>query len=231
MAKIKYSAFITQISGKIAGSEFLNNGSGNVVRNQSIPCDPKTIPQNRQRLKFGDVARSYNLLRYSQAMAWSDFALRFTKTDRFGDRYHPNRRSLFISLNSNRVEIYEPIIFDPPSLAYPQSIKSVSVEIIDSPEHQDMKIHILPSLKSATKLIIYATPPLKNGVFSPNPNKFRKIAVIDHTFPKNGSILHFYQAVFHMQKHFSRRIAFHFKPVSVLSGITAKESAYIYEPE
>lgn len=101
MAKIKYSALVSDMRNKLNGSVMSANRYGSYVRNKVTPVNPQTILQQQARQLFGALSSSWRSLTQVQRESWIEGAKNFPFTDIFGDTKHLSGQSLFIKLNSN----------------------------------------------------------------------------------------------------------------------------------
>jgi hypothetical protein len=73
MAKVKNS-LIGQLSGRVGGFVFTSNKSGATVRAGTIPTNPRTQVQTRQRTLFGAVSRIFRSISGANRTLWQEFA-------------------------------------------------------------------------------------------------------------------------------------------------------------
>lgn len=73
MAKVLNSP-MGQLSGRVGGFVFTSNKSGSVVRSGTIPTNPQTQVQTRQRTLFGAVSKIFRTITGAQRTLWQEFA-------------------------------------------------------------------------------------------------------------------------------------------------------------
>ena len=242
MAKFNGS-MLGKISGKTGGTQFYPSSQGNIMRISPIPVNVWTPARQRARLRMNKAVKSWALVSFEMADRWNAFASEFKHTDKVGKELIYKGREIFIMINSNRLEINEPIILEPPQKVYPENFTSINVNIIHNsllntqyplpdtqnvlpdtqysiPDTNDIRLSFDPEIHKDTKFIIYATSDLRPGVNSIKPCWYKKIAVIDSTFLSGFSIVNEYKAVFKFLSLKSNRIAFFFRPVSAMSGFS-----------
>lgn len=112
--KIKYSALVSDVSGKLNGSVAARNLGGNYLRNKITPLNPQTAYQMARRGAFGSVAGLWRGLTFAQVTAWNGAAKEFPYTDQFGDTRYLSGFSLHQKLNTNLSLISRPALADPP---------------------------------------------------------------------------------------------------------------------
>ena len=114
MAKIKYSALVSDMRNKLNGSVMSANRYGSYVRNKVTPSNPQTVEQQDARFMFGDLSAAWRGLTQPQRESWIEGAKNFPFTDIFGDTKTLSGQSLFIKLNSNLEKIGQPRILTAP---------------------------------------------------------------------------------------------------------------------
>lgn len=126
--KIKYSALVSDVSGKLNGSVAARNLGGNYLRNKITPLNPQTTYQMARRGAFGSVAGLWRGLDFLQVTAWNAAAKEFPYTDQFGDTRYLSGFSLHQKLNTNLSLISRPALVNPPA---PQEIPQGSIEAVE----------------------------------------------------------------------------------------------------
>lgn len=113
MARIKYSALIAGVSGKLNGSVFAKNRGGDYVRNKSTVRNPKTTPQVNQRSKFSFLSKLWRTLDQVQRDAWSLAATFKPYQDPFGDARFLSGNAYFQKVNLNLATVGTPALASP----------------------------------------------------------------------------------------------------------------------
>lgn len=114
MAKIKFTAVVADMRGKLAGSVFSKNRGGAYVRTKVTPVNPNTTAQATVREIFTNLAQAFRNLTPEQITAWNAAVDNFKGTDIFGDIKRPSGINLFQRLNLNLVNAGIAMIFNPP---------------------------------------------------------------------------------------------------------------------
>lgn len=114
MAKVKFSALISEMRNKLNGSVFSKNRGGNYLRNKVTPVNPNTSFQVAARSLLTGFAQAWRSLTQAQILAWNNAVQDFKKTDIFGDLKTPSGINLFSRLNINLSNVGQAPINDPP---------------------------------------------------------------------------------------------------------------------
>lgn len=163
MAKVKYSALVSDMRNKLNGSVLSKNRAGNYIRNKTTPVNPQTAAQQANRQQLGAMSSAWNGLTEPQRQSWRGAVASFPYTDIFGDRKELDGKSLFIKLNLNLLNAGQTQISSAPSsVAIPElAINSGTATVASGVE-----INIAPAtVPSGFSLLVYATPPVNGGVY------------------------------------------------------------------
>lgn len=114
MAKIKLSAIVSEMRGKLNGSVFSKNRGGAYVRTKVTPVNPQTLAQGLVRATLTNLSQAWRGLTEPQRLAWNSAVSAFTSTDIFGDIKTPSGINLYNKLNLNLAAIGEAPISTPP---------------------------------------------------------------------------------------------------------------------
>lgn len=178
MAKIKYSALVSDMRNKLNGSVLSKNRYGSYVRNKVTPVNPQTSFQLNQRALLSSLSSEWRSLTQAQRDAWAAAAQAQPITDIFGDSKILSGQSFFVSRNLNlagndTATITSPgVATDVPFIGATSATAIVDAGIVDS-----FTIAISPAvIPAGYKLIVYATPGYSPGI-SFVKNKFRRLGV------------------------------------------------------
>lgn len=192
MAKIKYSALVSDMRGKLNGSVMSKNRSGSYVRNKVTPSNPQTSAQMLIRGIFSEITKGWSNLTNAQRQSWDNSVEAFQGTNIFGDSVKPSGKTLFQKLNQNLMITGQASVTTcpaPAELAYAGltnalfDVSSPSLEIATSGN------------TTGSKIIVFATAPLTQGTKFVK-NKLRKIAVLDGDDALASDIYDQYQVKF-----------------------------------
>jgi hypothetical protein len=103
MAKIIYTAIVSDASKKIGDVVFTKNHYGSVVRKRVKPINPRSAAQTSQRTLLRQLAQAWKGIGQANIIAWNTLATQITKKDRLGVSHSFTGESLFISLNLNKM--------------------------------------------------------------------------------------------------------------------------------
>lgn len=170
MAKVKYSALVSDMRNKLNGSVLSKNRAGNYIRNKTTPVNPQTASQQANRQLLGSFSSMWGGLTEGQRASWRGAVASFPYTDIFGDRKELDGKSLMIKLNMNLANAGQPPIQTAPS--------SVAVPVLAITANDALDDGTVSfSINSATvpagfSLLVYATPLVGGGVYFVK-NKYR----------------------------------------------------------
>lgn len=114
MAKIKLSAVVSEMRGKLNGSVFSKNRGGAYLRTKVTPVNPQTISQGNVRARLTTFSQAWRSLTAAQITAWNNAVSNFTGTDIFGDIKTPSGINLYNKLNLNLAAAGQSPINNPP---------------------------------------------------------------------------------------------------------------------
>lgn len=174
MAKVKFSAFVSDIRNKSNGSVFSKNRYGSIIRNKVTPVNPQSNHQQEARQRLGNLSSSFRELTIAQILSWNLGGQKFPFTDIFGDIKHLSGQTLFVKLNANLEKIGAPRVLTAPSpVGFPEvSITGVTIEVVaDSISTFTADID-LTTIPVGYELVVYATPSVSRSI-SFVKNKFR----------------------------------------------------------
>jgi len=173
MAKIKYSALVSDMRGKLNGSVMSKNRSGSYVRNKVTPSNPQTAAQMLIRGIFSEITKGWSQLSEVERQSWENSVEAYQGTNIFGDVVKPSGKTLFQKLNQNLMisgQASVSVCPAPAELPY-ASLTSVTLEVAD----EDLVI-VTAGNTTDCKLLVFATAPLTQGTKFVK-NKLRKIGV------------------------------------------------------
>lgn len=183
MAKIKYSALVSDMRNKLNGSVMSKNRYGSYVRNKVTPVNPQSSFQQNARMILGNLSSSFRELTLGQIQSWNSSAKDFPFTDIFGDIRHLTGQTLFVKLNANLEKLGLPRISDAPSpVGFPEfTLENLQVQNDNVAEsgpavyETSITFKATPGPESADyALVVYATPSMsKSRSFV--KNEFRQI--------------------------------------------------------
>lgn len=134
MARVKLSAFVADISGKINGTVFQRNQGGLCMRNQSGKINSNTARSNLHRVGMSTVQVQWQQLTNAQRLLWQTYAVYLNKKQKKSQSLIVNGHQLFLNINSIRFDLstenslFQPYLLTTPVLApLPLPINILSV--------------------------------------------------------------------------------------------------------
>lgn len=173
MAKLKFTAIVSDMRNKLNGSVFSKNRYGSYVRNKVTPVNPQTSYQQAQRQQLGTLSSGWRGLTQAQRDGWIAAAPNFPVTDIFGDPKVLSGNALYVQLNKNLLNAGQSQIDDAPTAA---SIPTFSVDAVNADSSAEtLTIDVSDtSAPTGTSVMVYATPNVGAGI-SYVKNKLRFI--------------------------------------------------------
>lgn len=166
MAKIKYSALVSDMRNKLNGSVASKNRYGSYLRNKVTPVNPQTSFQQNVRQMLGSLSSQYRGITPAQRQSWINGAQNFPFTDIFGDTRYLSGQTLFVKLNTNLVNAGESVIDSAPlpvgvpefaatGLTATVAGGSITTLSVDTSEE---------TVPAGFVMAVYATPPLSPSI-------------------------------------------------------------------
>lgn len=173
MAKIKLSAIMSDIRGKLNGSVFSKNRGGAYMRNKVTPSNPQTTSQMSVRGIFAGIASGWSTLTEEQRLSFNGKVSQYATTDIFGDLRNPSGKALFQKLNQNlAISDQAAVSTCPDSAAVPfANLVSANADISSTLFELDYS-----GDTTGSKVVAWATAPQSQGTTFVK-NKLRQIAV------------------------------------------------------
>jgi len=162
MAKVKFTAIVADMRGKLNGSVFSKNRGGAYVRTKVTPSNPSTSFQVAVRDRMAAFAQAFRSLTASQINAWNSAVSSFTKTDIFGDIKNPSGINLYVKLNAGLDRVGVADISVPPLPASVESVLTGSAVADESA--QSVTVTFTPTpVPADTAFVIRATKQVSPG--------------------------------------------------------------------
>jgi hypothetical protein len=175
MAKVTFTAFVSDIRGKVAGTVFSRNKGGAYVRTKVTPLNPQTSYQTGVRAFLTQCAQAWRNLTAAQRAAWNAAATTDAGSMKGGHKSPLSGSQYFNQLGRNLLEIGVALVSTPPSPTDVTNISSLSVAADNS--DQTLTITYAPAVPADQKCIIYATGGQSAGI-NFFKGKYRKIGYI-----------------------------------------------------
>jgi len=217
MAKIKLSAIVSEMRGKLNGSVFAKNRGGAYVRTKVTPVNPSTAAQTTVRAALTSFSQAWRNLTQAQRDAWNGAVSNFTGTDIFGDIKTPSGINLYNKLNLNLANISEPSLLVPPTPGTVGYLSDLVLSIADGANTMTLAA-TLNDLTAGQKIVVEATEQLSAGIENAN-SKFAKIAVLAGTSTSPFNLYAAYEAKFGAPVA-GKKIFVRVKAVEIASGVS-----------
>lgn len=177
MAKIKFSALVSDVRNSLNGSTFARNRGGNYFRNKTSPINRQTPAQMALRNAFGSISQAWQGLTEGERQSWNDAVGDFAYVDQFGDLRQLSGAQLHQQLNQNLAVVGSAMITTAPIKAPVFQLASASV--ITSAATQDLDLTLAPGpLPAGVRVVVQATRPVSAGR-NFLKNEYRTIHVIN----------------------------------------------------
>lgn len=178
MAKIKYSALVSDMRNKLNGSVMSKNRYGSYVRNKVTPVNPQSSFQQSVRSTLSSLSSAWRGLTEAQRLGWTALATQLKFTDIFGDAKTLTGNTMYVKLNANLIKIGNAEINTAPE---PQEFPAFLVLSMVATQVAGA-LTVLTATMNATAipagyaLGIFATPPVGAGIAFVK-NRFRFIGI------------------------------------------------------
>lgn len=173
MAKIKFSALVSDVRNSLNGSTFARNRGGSYFRNKTTPTNPKSAPQNLVRAGFAYVSQAWRGLTEEQRLSWNEGAINFPYTDAFGDSHTLSGFGVFQKLNTNLHSIG--VAINDVCPAKTAVFAPANISLIAEAEENVLALTVGPSpLPAGFVMVIEATRQVSAGKYNLN-NAYRRL--------------------------------------------------------
>lgn len=177
MAKVKFSALVSEMRNKLNGSVFSRNRGGNYLRNKVTPLNPQTSAQVQARSLLTSFSQAWRSLTEDQRSAWRAAVSNWARTDVFGDVVNPSGNTLYIRLNINVSLAGGTALTLPPSPVGADALTALSLTADVSSTAMPITFAPTPVPADHT-LVIESTPAMSPGISNAN-SQFRVIGTVD----------------------------------------------------
>lgn len=194
MAKIKYSALVSDMRNKLNGSVMSKNRYGSYVRNKVTPTNPATTAQVAARNRLATWSQGWRGLTQAQRNGWITGAGSFPIIDIFGDSKILAGNALYTQLNVNLALIGASSIDDLPTPVAIPALTSITVTAAEGTPAVSIVFAPTP-VPAGFKMLIEATPPMPPSRLFVK-NQFRVIATVEAAGTSPYNALSAYAAKF-----------------------------------
>lgn len=176
MAKVKFSALISDMRNKLNGSVFAKNRGGSYLRTKVTPVNPQSVAQTAARVLLATFSQAWRGLTEAQRAQWNAAVDQWSTTDVFGDIKNPTGLQLYIRLNANINLAGGAAIDVPPLPVGVEPVLDLSVDVDFSAQSVTLSDVTTP-VPANTALYVEATPGLSPGISNAN-SRFRHITTL-----------------------------------------------------
>jgi hypothetical protein len=173
MAKVKFSALISEMRNKLNGSVFARNRGGAYLRTKVTPLNPQTAAQVAARSLLASFSQSWRSLTEAQRNAWNSVVDQWATTDVFGDIVNPSGSTLYTRLNINVSLAGGSALVTPPTPVGAESLPDLLVTA-DASASEILIDSDIFEVPVGHAMVIEATPMLSPGI-SNAKSKFRVV--------------------------------------------------------
>lgn len=142
MARIKTSAIITDIRGKVQGTVFQQSQGGLIIRNNPAPINPNTPSQSLSRAISFNLQQSWKSLSDIQRTLWDNFVSFNPIGQKNNSTRFLNGQQAFIKLNTYRVLYSKAVLTNPQFGRIDQP--ALQVEIVKSGVGVTLQTNVSP---------------------------------------------------------------------------------------
>lgn len=187
--KIKYSALVSDASGKLNGSVAARNRYGSYLRNKITPVNKQSPAQMQVRSLFGAISKLWGNISASARAGWEQLSKEHPYSDIFGDSRVLQGSAMFQKINMNLHKAGLPMIevARKPELTGILQELDTDIQVVDGVlDELEVKGEFDENPTENTRVVVYATPPISAGR-SFVKNDFRLIGVYEPTFTDTTS--------------------------------------------
>ena len=175
MAKVKFSALISEMRNKLNGSVFSRNRGGSYLRTKVTPTNPQTAAQVAARSLLTSFSQSWRGLTEAERDSWRSVVDQWSTTDVFGDVINPSGATLYIRLNINISIAGGSPITSPPTPTGAAALTDISLTATFTGDVFDVTFAPTP-VPTTHAMYIETTPMISPGINNAN-SRFRNIVV------------------------------------------------------
>ena len=158
MARITYGTIVTNIKGSIGGTTFSTNRAGAIAKARVVGKRKLTPGQSVSLSSSMSVTNAWNELSYAEKVAFNDYALVNTFTDRFGNVKTLTGYQWYKQLAAASYYLDGTYISVPPAYSFPSALPSFEVL---SQAGVLQVTWSTPIDSGVTGIYVYATPPIR----------------------------------------------------------------------
>lgn len=214
-ALIKFTAFLADARGSVAGTVFSKNTYGAYTRTKVTPVNPSTTAQQLVRQFFAAISQAWRGITQAQRDLWNQSANNFTRNNVFGDQVALTGFNLYKRLNQNLLNVGVARIDDAP---LPASVFGFSaLSVIADTTMGTLEATFAPVIPAGTSVIVFATAPQSAGKQFVK-SEFRQIAVLTVADLTPEDLAAAYIVKFGALPPIGSKVFIQFKPINAVTG-------------
>jgi hypothetical protein len=163
MAKVLFSALVSDVRKKIGSTVFAKSRTGAYVRKKVSPTQPRTAAQRAVRANFTTNSKDWpGTLTATQRAGWNSLAASLVFKDRFGQSFKPTGLQLYQRANRNLSTISVASISDAPS-SFSVGSPGTATLTATSGGTPAMSVAITGTPVTNEVPVVWAAPPISKG--------------------------------------------------------------------
>jgi hypothetical protein len=191
--KIKFSALVSDMRGKLNGSVLTKNRAGSAMRNKITGSNKRTFGQVLARANFSYLVLVFTALAQATQYIWNTFAESVNVTNVFGDSFKLTGQNFYVKYNSLRMLCGLAKSDTLPSSTRVLLPTALDIDTISAAS--GLKLKFTSTFPTGTLVAIFATRQMNHGR-NPNKSDYRFIGYITDAFATGDAITSEYVAKF-----------------------------------
>lgn len=231
MARVVFGQGVADLSGRIGGTIFSKNSSGNYARNISTIPYKTTFRRVNNVPDLAKYTRLWYGLDFSERVLWNDFAKNHVWYDSWNKASKPTGYNAFVSVNFNRERTGSSVLTLPPAWIIPPQIVSGFITFHNNNWLLD---NVQPLDHQNSHFVLMVTNPFPLGsIYIKNKLRLIAIFLLNTSVPKN--ITPFLSAYFGFPfpkgsdgQNFFLSVGLHIYYINRTSGLCGLGRTYVY---
>lgn len=174
MARIKFSALVSDVRGKIGGNIFSRNRGGAYVRTHVKSINPNTNAQQVIRNRMAALVQQWRSFTDSERLSWKNVSQLFPQTNKLGEVFFLTGQQLFTKFGSNKKAIGQ---FSTPDAPQPSTESPIEFDgFFPEFENSTLSVNVV-TLPANVSLILRATDGLSAGRSQAYRSQYRQLGI------------------------------------------------------
>lgn len=214
MARMDDDNILGRIRGKIDDKTIADTKYGPELKNNPKTAKIITPGQKKGMNIWAYISGEYDTLTEQEALWWVNAGRNRYVRRLYTKEKHIDGRNLFFSVNSGVLNIGDEIVKKLPEFKHAQTFSKINVELVEKRKKKDIILTFEQEILHETVLIIHATKGVKEVLTYINPNKYKRIGIIDREFKSGDSIMEMYMNYYKTLPEQGLKIGFLLTPVN-----------------